>query len=574
MMDNKPTELLVWRINMENKSIKQEPVPDAWIHLGGRGLIARVLLDEVPAECEPLGELNKLIFAPGLLVGHMLSSCDRISIGGKSPLTGGVKESNAGGTTGLQITLLGIKVLIIEGISKENDFSILHLDKDGGKFESAKEFTGLGVYETARKIRERYQEKVAIALIGPAGEMKLKAAGIQNLDKEGVPSRIAARGGLGAVMGSKGLKAIVFNGSGGKKPPIDNPEAFKLAQKEYTKSLMDHPQTALYRDYGTAAMVQMCQSFGSLPTRNFSSGIFENADAISGEKLREMLLARGRVSNPTHACMPGCTIRCSNIFGGEDGKVIVSPLEYETIGLMGSNLGISDLDTIGRMCYKVNDLGLDSIDVGAALGVAAEAGLMKWGDGTRAMEIIDEIGAGTPLGRIIGSGAALAGKVLGIEHVPTVKGQAMASYEPRAIKGTGVTYATSPQGADHTCGLTIRAKVNHLDPKGQADLSRTGQINMAGYDTLGACIFAGFGFAASPDSIRDLLNTRYGWNTDNTILQKLGKETIKMEREFNQRAGFTKKDDRLPEWMRREPIPPHNSVFDVSEADLDNIFNW
>jgi aldehyde:ferredoxin oxidoreductase len=574
MMDNKPTELLVWRINMENKSIKQEPVPDAWIHLGGRGLIARVLLDEVPAECEPLGELNKLIFAPGLLVGHMLSSCDRISIGGKSPLTGGVKESNAGGTTGLQITLLGIKVLIIEGISKENDFSILHLDKDGGKFESAKEFTGLGVYETARKIRERYQEKVAIALIGPAGEMKLKAAGIQNLDKEGVPSRISARGGLGAVMGSKGLKAIVFNGSGGKKPPIDNPEAFKLAQKEYTKSLMDHPQTALYRDYGTAAMVQMCQSFGSLPTRNFSSGIFENADAISGEKLREMLLARGGVSNPTHACMPGCTIRCSNIFGGEDGKVIVSPLEYETIGLMGSNLGISDLDTIGRMCYKVNDLGLDSIDVGAALGVAAEAGLMKWGDGTRAMEIIDEIGAGTPLGRIIGSGAALAGKVLGIEHVPTVKGQAMASYEPRAIKGTGVTYATSPQGADHTCGLTIRAKVNHLDPKGQADLSRTGQINMAGYDTLGACIFAGFGFAASPDSIRDLLNTRYGWNLDNTILQKLGKETIKMEREFNQRAGFTKKDDRLPEWMRREPIPPHNSVFDVSEADLDNIFNW
>lgn len=573
-MENKPQGLSVWRVNVKNKSIKKEPVPDAWIHLGGRGLIARVLLDEVPAECEPLGELNKLIFAPGLLVGHMLSSCDRISIGGKSPLTGGVKESNAGGTTGLQITLLGIKVLIIEGISKENDFSILHLDKDGSRFESAQEYTGLGVYETARRIRERYQEKVAIALIGPAGEMKLKAAGIQNLDKEGVPSRIAARGGLGAVMGSKGLKAIVFNGSGCEKPPIDNPETFKLAQKAYTKSLMDHPQTALYRDYGTAAMVQMCQNFGSLPTRNFSSGIFESADAISGEKFRDILLERGGVSNPTHACMPGCTIRCSNIFGGEDGKVIVSPLEYETIGLMGSNLGIGDLDAIGRMCYKVNDLGLDSIDVGAALGVAAEAGLMNWGDAPRAMELIDEIGAGTPLGRIIGSGAALAGKVLGIEHVPAVKGQAMASYEPRAIKGTGVTYATSPQGADHTCGLTIRAKVNHLDPKGQADLSRTGQINMAGYDTLGACIFSGFGFAASPDSIRDLLNARYGWNIDNTILQKLGKETLNMEREFNQRAGFTKKDDRLPEWMRQEPLPPHNSIFDVSEEDLDNIFNW
>lgn len=254
--------------------------------------------------------------------------------------------------------------------------------------------------------------------------------------------------------------------------------------------------------------------------------------------------------------------------------MIVSPLEYETIGLLGSNLGISSLDAIGRMCYKLNDLGLDSIDVGAAMGVAAEAGLMKWGDETRAMELIDEIGAGTPLGRIIGCGAALAGKILGIEHVPTVKGQAMASYEPRAIKGTGVTYATSPQGADHTCGLTIRAKVNHLDPKGQVELSRTGQINMAGYDTLGACIFAGFGFAAAPDSIRDLLNARYGWNIDSSILQSLGKVTIHMEREFNQRAGFTKKDDRLPEWMRREPIPPHNAIFDVDQEELDSIFNW
>ena len=573
-MENNPYILKVWRINMGDKSIKKEPVPDAWVHLGGRGLVTRILLDEVPADCEPLGDQNKLIFAPGLLVGHMLSSCDRISIGGKSPLTGGVKESNAGGTTGLQITMLGIKALIIEGISNKNDLSILYLDKDGGIFESTEEFKMLGVYESARKIREKYLPKVAIALIGPAGEMKMKVAGIQNLDKEGVPSRIAARGGLGAVMGTKGLKAIVINGSSGEKPPIVNPEAFKQAQKIYTKSLMEHPQTALYRDYGTAAMVQMCQNFGSLPTRNFSTGVFENADAISGEKMREILLLRGGVSNPTHACMPGCTIRCSNVFGGEDGKVIVSPLEYETIGLMGSNLGISDLDIIGRMCYKVNDLGLDSIDVGAALGVAAEAGLMDWGDGKRALEIIDEINTGTPLGRIIGSGAALAGKVLGIEHVPTVKGQAMASYEPRAIKGTGVTYATSPQGADHTCGLTIRAKVNHLDPKGQAELSRAGQINMAGYDTLGACIFAGFGFSAFPESIRDLLNSRYGWNVDTNILQMLGKETLSMEREFNQRAGFTKKDDRLPEWMRREPLPPHNSVFDVPEEDLDNLFNW
>ena len=196
--------------------------------------------------------------------------------------------------------------------------------------------------------------------------------------------------------------------------------------------------------------------------------------------------------------MPGCTIRCSNNYADANGESIVSPLEYETIGLMGSNLGIDDLDKIARLNWMVNDLGLDSIEIGAALGVAAKAGLMKFGDYERAEELIVEIKQNSPLGRLLASGATITGKVLGIEQVPAVKGQAMSAYEPRAIKGTGVTYATSPQGADHTSGLTIRAKVNHLDPNGQAALSRTFQINMAGYDTLGACIFAGCGFRHCP----------------------------------------------------------------------------
>ncbi len=573
--DTKPYQLQVWRVNVRTQTLKWEPVPASWEQLGGRGLVARFLLDEVPATCEPLGPYNKLIFAPGLLVGHMLSSCDRISIGGKSPLTGGVKEANAGGTTGLQMALLGIKALILEDNPAESGWWILHLSADGARFDRADEFVGLGVYETARRLVGKYGEKVAIALIGPGGEMKLKTAGIQNLDKEKVPSRIAARGGLGAVMATKGIKAVVIDASAGHKPPMVDPEAYKEAQKIYNKAVIDHPQSHLYRDYGTAAMVQMCQYFGSLPTRNYSSGQFEQADSISGEKMRELLLKRGGVSNPTHACMPGCTIRCSNVIGGEDGKVIVSPLEYETIGLMGSNLGIGCLDIIARMNWQVNDLGVDSIDIGAALGVAAEAGLMKWGDGDRALELIDEIRKGTPLGRILGSGAGYAGKILGVEHVPVTKNQAMAAYEGRAVKGTGVTYATSPQGGDHTAGLTIRDKVNHLDPKGQVELSRTKQINMAGYDTLGACIFAGFGFAVSgQDTIANLLNARYGWSVDNCILQTLGRETLTLEREFNRRAGFTAKDDRMPEWMTREPLPPTNAVFDVPDEELDGLFNW
>jgi aldehyde:ferredoxin oxidoreductase len=350
--------------------------------------------------------------------------------------------------------------------------------------------------------------------------------------------------------------------------------AFKVAQKDYTKAVLEHPQSATYRDYGTAAMAHMSDGFGGLPTRNFSSGHFEQVEDISGETLRDFILTRGKPGDPSHACMAGCTIKCSNIFAGEDGKIIVSPLEYETIGLMGSNLGIASLDTVGRLNWEANDLGLDSIEVGAALGVAAEAGLMEFGDGN---------GAGTD-GRDPGRDGARAcpgrwggchGGKYGVERVPVVKRQAMSAYEPRAIKGTGVTYATTPQGADHTCGLTIRAKIDHLDPAGQVELSRGIQYNMAGYDTLGACLFAGFGYAATPDGVvKRLLSARYGWDDlPDNILAELGKQTIKMEREFNRRAGFTAKDDRIPEWMTKEPLPPHNSVFDVSEEELDHIFD-
>jgi aldehyde:ferredoxin oxidoreductase len=565
----------VWRVNVNNRSLQREAIPGSWERLGGRGLIARILLDEVPPECEALGPRNKLIFCPGLLTGHMLSSIDRLSVGGKSPLTGGVKESNSGGTTSLVIAALGIKALIIEGWPLESGLSVMHISLGGVRFDSAIDMVDLGVYETAEVLQKRYGNKVAISIIGPAGEKKLASAGILNLDKDGIPSRINARGGLGAVMGSKGLKAIVFDASGSSKPPLVDAEAFRATQKIYNKFLMDHPQTHTYSDYGTPAMVHMTDGLGALPTRNFSSGTFEFADEISGENLRELILARNGEGKTTHACMPGCIIRCSNIFAGTDGKTIVSPIEYETIGLLGSNLGIRELDMIGRLNWQANDLGVCSIELGAALGVAAEAGYMNWGDGKRALELCEEIRRNTPLGRILGSGAGLTGKILGIERVPVVKNQAMSAYEPRAIKGMGVTFATTPQGADHTCGQTIRDKINHLLPAGQVELSLKKQIAMAGYDCLGACIFSAFGFAvAPPETIKDFINARYGWGVDTSFLQVLGRQTIELELKFNRGAGFTKADDRLPEWMTREPLPPHNTVFDVPIDELDKIFEW
>lgn len=562
----------VWRINTRTKSFNQEDVPSGLEKLGGRSLLSKILVDEVNGMCDPLGPENKLIFSPGLLVGYNLSSCDRISIGGKSPLTGGVKESNAGGRTGLQIVMLGIKALILEDQSP--DWQIIHVSKEGVRFEPADEYVGLGVYESASALVEKYGSKVAIALIGPAGEMLMKSAGIQNLDKDKVPSRIAARGGLGAVMGSKKIKAVIIDSAGGNKPPVENPEGLKAARKAYLDALINHPQTQVYKDYGTAAMTMVCNTFGALPTRNFSNGNFEHAEKLSGEHLRDTLIQRGGDCEPSHPCMAGCTIQSSNIFVTLDEGTKVSPLEYETIGLMGSNLGIGELDDIARMNYEVNDLGMDSIEVGAALGVAAEAGLMAFGDPQRSLELIDEIRQGTELGRIIGDGAAAVGKAYDVERVPVAKGQAFSAYDPRAIKGTGITFATSPQGADHTSGLTLRANVDHRDPKGQRELSRDKQLDMAGYDTLGACIFAGFGYAADKGVIPALLNSIYGWDTQEGVLAELGKESLIYERQFNKLAGFTKADDRLPEWITREPLPPFNTVFDVSEEDMDTVFDW
>jgi aldehyde:ferredoxin oxidoreductase len=504
----------------------------------------------------------------------MISSSDRISIGGKSPLTGGVKESNAGGSTGLKLTHLGIKALIVEGAPQGDGWWVIHLSAEGGRFESGDEVVGMGVYEAAPRLLERYGQDVGIALIGPGGEMLMRSAGIQNLDKDRDPTRISARGGLGALMGSKRIKAIIIDSSGGGRPPLDDSELFKSAQKYYQKELMAHPQTKTYAEYGTAAMAHMADGFGGIPTRNFSAGVFEGVELIGGEPLRDLLLERGGASNTTHACMAGCTIQCSNCFGDAQGEKVVSPVEYETIGMIGSNLGIDNLDAIANLNRELNDLALDTIEIGVALGVAADAGLMEFGDSERAMELINEIRQGTPIGRVLGNGAAITGQVFGVRRIPVVKGQAMSAYEPRAIKGTGVTYATSPQGADHTAGLTIRAKINHLDPEGQVEVSRNGQINAAGYDTLGVCAFGGFGFAKAPGAIRDLVKGKYGWDPGEDALQVLGRKTLELEREFNKAAGFGPEDDRLPEWMTLEPVPPHNAVFDVPNEEIDSLFDW
>lgn len=564
----------IWRVDVHKQTVQLEEVPGEWSKLGGRALIARIMLDEINPGCDPLGPENKLIYAPGLLVGHMLSSVDRISVGAKSPLTGGIKESNAGGTTGLKLAYLGVKAMIIEGLPRPEGWWLLHLSAEGGRFERMDELCMMGVNQAAKILVERYGSKAGISLIGPGGEMEMYAAGIQNLDKDLVASRINGRGGMGAVLGSKRIKAIVIATGASRKPRLKDPELFKRARRYYTRKLLEHPQTEIYQKIGTSAMVLPCDFMGGLPTRNFSQGRFEDAKDISGETMRELLLSRGGKKATTHACMPGCVVQCSNIYPDEKGDLIVSPVEYETLGLMGSNLGINNLDMIAKLNQEANDLGLDTIEIGAALGVAADGGLWEFGDAPAALALMQEIRAGTKTGRLLGNGAAAIGEALGVERIPVVKGQAFSAYDPRAIKGTGVTYATSPQGADHTAGLTVRANVDHRNPDEQKLASQRMQILAAAWDTLGVCLFGSFGFANAPEAVRDLLRGRYGWDVEDDIVEQLGRMTIELEREYNRRAGFGPEDDRLPNWVKSQPLPPIDEVFDVSDQDLDSVFDW
>ncbi len=563
----------VLRVNTEIGDTRYEDVSETWQRLGGRGLSARILLDEVPPWCEPLGAYNKLILAPGLLAGHTLSSCDRISVSGKSPLTGRVRETNGGGITALRMAWLGLHVIIIEGgPPPDGNWKVLFVDGEGAQLEDAGDLVGLGLQETSKRLTRRYGRKVGVAAIGPAGERRYLSANVAHIDKDRNLTRFCGRGGLGAVMGSKHLKAIVLDQPTSNPPPQVDPQLFREASRRYLQSLKTHHMTSQsYPIYGTAAMSSTTNAMGCLPTRNFSAGVFEGQEHISGEAIHDLNVSRGGV--PTHSCMPGCIVRCSNIYYGPDGKPLVTPLEYETIAMMGANLGLDNPDDIARLNAVANDVGVDTIETGVALGIVAEAGLMSFGDGARALELMEEIRGDTLLGRVLGNGADVTGKVLGVKRTPVARGMGIPAYEPRAVKSMGVTYATSPVGPDHTAGFTVRMKIDHSDPGVAVEASRKMQYRAAGWDSLGVCVFGAFGFLTDLTMVRDLVNARYGWGVGDDYVDELGRETILLEREFNRRAGFTSADDRIPEWMSREKLPPTDSVFDVPGEEMEAIFD-
>ncbi len=558
----------VLRVNMEKLEGRFEEIPNDWMFVGGRGFIAKIMNREVAPVADPLGPENKLIIAGGPLAGTLAPQLGRISVGGKSPLTMGIKEANAGGTAAQDLDRLGIRALIVEGKPPEGKLFGLRISREGIGFIPMEEYRGWKNYPLNEALRKKYRKQISTVSIGPAGEKGYKSASISFSDMLGDPSRNAARGGLGAVMAAKGLKAIVIDASGAPAVEIAQKEKFREAVRSWIDTINKDVTCWLFRQFGTPLAVSTNSYQGTMPWRNYTSGRPDGFQKVSGETIKKINLERG---GRMHGCMPGCVVHCSILYHNPDGTRLCAAQEYEAIGLLGTNLGITDPDAIGKMKHLCDDIGLDLIEIGSALGVAADGGRMKMGNLAGAIALLQEIEKGTEFGRVLGDGVVATAKKLGITRIPAFKGQGIPAHDGRAAKGIGVTYATSPMGADHTAGLTYRIP---LQKTGQAANSLRFQVAASACDTFGYCLNAVPGGAASLYSfIADLLSARYGSPVRAEDVLQISKETIQDERKFNAAAGFDRLWESVPEFYRTEPLPPTNSVFDVDEAEIKGIWD-
>jgi len=567
---------------MTTLEAKFEDLPTDYAALGGRGMTSTIVSKEVPATCNPLGIHNKVVFAPGIVTGTKAPTSGRISVGGKSPLTGGIKEANAGTNFAQKMARLRIGAMIIEGKHEGDDYYLLKVTKDGAEFADANKWVGKGLYSTYKELFKEYGDNVGISAVGISAEILGAMSGICFNDPEGLPSRYAGRGGLGAVMASKGLKFIIMDETDAPGVEIANQEVFSQGIKKLMDALKEHPVTQPkggLNSYGTSVLVNIINEAGGLPHRNFSRGQDERAEKISGEVKAEEIQKRGGVR--PHFCSPGCIIQCSEVWTKPGGKDPVGVLEYESVWALGANCEIYDLDAIGELNRACNDLGLDTIEAGTTIGVAMEGGLAKFGDGKGALKLMDEIRKKTPTGRILAQGTEITGKVLGVTRIPTCKGQGFPAYDPRAIKGIGVTYATTPMGADHTAGYAIApeimgvgGQVDPRDPK-KAEVSRNLQVATAALDATGYCLFTAFAILDIPSGLEGIVESLNGVLGANLVVDDvavIGKQILDVELEFNKRAGFTALDDRLPEFIMEEKLPPSNEVFNVTDDELDSVF--
>jgi aldehyde:ferredoxin oxidoreductase len=556
----------ILRLEMDQEKIAFENLPQEWQYLGGSALIAKIMTKEVPPLADPLGPENSFIVATGPLAGTRAPQLGRISIGAKSPLTLGIKEANSGGPAGQFLDRLGIRAIIVEGKPQDDRLYCLLISRDKTELIPADEYRGLKNYELVAALHKKYGDKIAVISIGIAGECRYRGASVSLTDIFGDPSRNAARGGLGAVMGSKGLKAIIIDPAGTDQVDIVNPEEFRQIVRSWADTLKHDVGCSLFSRFGTPFAINNSASHGTLPANNYHSGRPDNFIAVSGNAIQKILFERG---GKMHGCMPGCLVQCSIIYPDKEGKRLCGAYEYELIALLGTNLGITDPDAIARLKFMCDDLGLDGVEAGSSLGLAAQAGKMFWGDWESAARLLKEIEEETPLGIALGNGVVATARFLNISRVPAFKGQAIPAHDPRSVKGTGMTYFTSPMGADHTAGLTYRLP---KDKNKQTENSLKSQIQAATCDAMGYCLNSVPGSRSVYPFFAALMNARYGLKLTPEDIMEVGKQTLRDQLAFNEKSEFSKMDLKMPAFIREETINPTQSVFDVDEAEVKNLW--
>jgi len=555
------------RVNLTDGSVAREDAPAEYALLGGRALTSRIVLREVDPACDPLGPEAKLVFAPGLLGGTAATTSGRTSFGGKSPLMGGCKEANVGGTLGHRLSKLGVKAVVVEGRAPDGAWRVLRIDGSGGRLEPAPEgLVGLGTYETVARLLDDART-ASVVCIGPAGEQRLGAASIAVNDPEGRPTRHAARGGLGALMGAQRLKAIVVSDAGTKYVEAADKDGYRALVTGFSKTTLDDPRTKNMSTYGTAGVIRFVnrEQVASMPTRNHHLGLFPGGDAISGQRIAELAPERGGKMLP---CMAGCIIKCAVLFNNDRSEHVTTALEFETIALLGANLEIDNLEAVAQMDRLCDDIGLDTIETGNALGVAMEAGVARFGDWKAAAGLLQEIRGGSDLGRVLGSGTVAVARHFGIDRVPAIKGMGLPAWEPRTLKAMGITYATSPQGADHTAGLVTARGVT---PETYLKSSRHEQVLMAATDSVGLCQFSN----PTLDDMATFVSAQHGvpWSADGVAA--LGRRCLLDEREFNTRAGIGADVDQIPAFLRTEALhtTDGDQVFDLPDELIESFWD-
>jgi aldehyde:ferredoxin oxidoreductase len=553
------------RINLTKKSYQIEPIPEKvrkdWV--GGRGFGIRYLYDEIKPGIDPLGPENKLLFLTGVIGGTKAQGFSRYIVMGKSPSTGCVGRAVGGGNFGAQIKFAGYDFLLVEGVSDRPIY--LYIDEKEIRFLDASDLWGLDTQETQKQISEIHGPATQSACIGPAGEKLVRFATITH------GRRTASRCGMGTVMGSKKLKAIAIQAK--RKIIPKNPVAFEEAIEKQISILKTHPKRISMNKHGTTTMVELADLLGFFPTRNFQAGRMEGID-----KLFQDEFAKIKIKNfGCYSCMTRCG-QVHQIVGGHYKGVYSEGPEYETIWAFGGQVDNNDLGAIVAADSLCDHLGLDTISTGNAIGFAMELfekaiisqkevdGLdLFWGNTRSILDLVEQIGRREGFGRILGEGVKKAAEIIGRGaecFAMHAKGLELPGYEPRSIKGYGLSYATSNIGGSHMYGRpypelygsSYPRPVDRLADEGRGDVIAFFQKQFAGEETVIVCNFGSAGL--TPPLLGDLLTAGSGYEEfrDPEFLRGLGERIVTLERCFNVREGFSRKDDTLPKRMFTEPL--------------------